>query len=188
MVKTTSANNVQPGQKTTIIQPAQAHSGQQFIVTSKIFCHLLFVFRFISEPIIVQPISTVLCPELPLTLIYLYIHNWWHQYTNNMMIVFNYLYIFHMLMVMPISMILLCVPGGGGYFLKIPYPLLEGTFWKKRIFRANTHPPTPPPAKSTLVLFDFHHKKRLNTPHPSSFLPKVPLYLAFLRHTMSVHE
>ena len=39
VVKTSVANsvgNVQPGQKTTIIQPAQAHTGQQFIVTSKL--------------------------------------------------------------------------------------------------------------------------------------------------------
>ena len=53
--------------------------------------------------------------------------------------------------------------GGGGYFLKIPYPLLEGTFWKKGIFRADTHPPT---AKSTLVLFYFRHKNCFNTPPP----------------------
>ena len=74
--------------------------------------------------------------------------------------------------------------GGGGYFPEIPYPLLEGTFWKKGIFRADTYPPTHPPAKSTLVLYDFCHKNRLTTPHPPSFLPKVPLYLAFSRHTI----
>ena len=78
-----------------------------------------------------------------------------------------------------------CLQRGGRVLFENTLSSFEGTFWKKWIFRASTLPPTPPPAKSTLVLYDFCHKNRLNTPHPSSFLPKVPIYLAFSRHTMS---
>ena len=46
------------------------------------------------------------------------------------------------------------------------------SFWKKRSFHSR-HPPTHPPAKSSLVLFDFRHKTAWTPPTPL-ICPKCP--------------
>ncbi|XP_013076580.1 DNA-binding protein RFX2-like isoform X2 [Biomphalaria glabrata] len=65
VVKTSAANSqggIQQGQKATIIQPAQAHSGQQFIVTTSAVDHQQLAEQAQQETISIQQGGTTVYP------------------------------------------------------------------------------------------------------------------------------